>query len=403
MAKTLLILGGARYALPVIEAAHALGVRAVTCDYLPDNYAHKFSDEYINASIVDREAVLAAAQEAHADGIMAFAADPGVVAAAYVAEKLNLPFQGPYESIAILQDKERFRSFLRENGFNCPELSIFHSSQEAEQKAFGLSYPVIAKPVDSAGSKGCSRVDDPLQLGKAVEYALSFSRDGRCIVEQFLEKKEETSDSDGFLVNGEFDCISFTSQLFDTEAPNPYAPVAYTMPAKMSMKYQDELKGELQRLATLLDLREGIFNIETRVAIDGKAYIMEISPRGGGNRLAEMLRYATAGKVDLVRASVQACLGMDVDCVSEPEYDGFWYQLMLHSEKPGVFEGIEYVEGFKAAHLIEEQLWIEPGDLVESFKGANDAFGSVFLRFNTQDELDRFAANPKQYMTVLVR
>ena len=35
--KTLLLLGGARYALPVIEAAHDLGARVVTCDYLPDN------------------------------------------------------------------------------------------------------------------------------------------------------------------------------------------------------------------------------------------------------------------------------------------------------------------------------------------------------------------------------
>ena len=63
MSKTLLLLGGARYALPVIDAAHELGAKVVTCDYLPHNYAHTFSDQYINASIVDNEAVLAAAQQ----------------------------------------------------------------------------------------------------------------------------------------------------------------------------------------------------------------------------------------------------------------------------------------------------------------------------------------------------
>ena len=128
MGKTLLLLGGARYALPVIESAHELGARVVTCDYLPDNYAHRFSDGYINASIIDKDAVLAAAREIGADGIMSFAADPGVTSAAYAAEKLGLPFQGSFESVSILQDKNRFRSFLRENGFNC------HRSHRGERR-----------------------------------------------------------------------------------------------------------------------------------------------------------------------------------------------------------------------------------------------------------------------------
>ena len=99
MSKTLLLLGGARYALPVIKAAHELGAKVVTCDYLPHNYAHAFSDDYINASIIDNEAVLAAAKQCKADGIMSFAADPGVVSASYAAEKLGLPFQGSYEAV----------------------------------------------------------------------------------------------------------------------------------------------------------------------------------------------------------------------------------------------------------------------------------------------------------------
>lgn len=58
-----MILGGSRYVLPVIEAAHELGIYVITCDYLPDNIAHKYSDEYCNVSIIDKEATLKAAQE----------------------------------------------------------------------------------------------------------------------------------------------------------------------------------------------------------------------------------------------------------------------------------------------------------------------------------------------------
>lgn len=402
MSKTLLLLGGARYALPVIHAAHEVGAKVITCDYLPNNFAHAYSDGYINASIVDNEAVLAAARECNADGIMSFAADPGVVAASYAAEKLGLPFQGSYEAVSILQDKERYRAFLRDNGFNCPELHIYRSADEAATDADAITYPVIAKPVDSAGSKGCSRVDGPEGLKAAVEHALEFSRDGRCIVEQFLEKEGDSSDADGFVSGGKFSCVSFTSQLFDPAVPNPYTPAAYTMPASMPSWAQAELVSELQRLADLLGLRDGVFNIETRVATDGRAYIMESSPRGGGNRLCEMLKHATAGKTDLVLAAVKAALGEPVGELSMPEYDGFWYQQMLHSDHDGAFAGIEYAPGFEDAHVAEEQLWVKTGDKVEAFTAANHAFGSVFIRFDSQAELDEFRAAPGEYMRAKV-
>ena len=61
--KKLMILGGSRYALPVIDAAHKLGIYVITCDYLPDNIAHKYSDEYCNVSIIDKEKTLEYAQK----------------------------------------------------------------------------------------------------------------------------------------------------------------------------------------------------------------------------------------------------------------------------------------------------------------------------------------------------
>lgn len=79
--KKLMLLGGIRYLLPVIKAAHEKGYYVITCDNLPDNIAHKYSDEYVNVSIVDKEAVLAVAKEKKIDGIMSFGVDPGVVSA----------------------------------------------------------------------------------------------------------------------------------------------------------------------------------------------------------------------------------------------------------------------------------------------------------------------------------
>ena len=157
--KKIMLLGGIRYLLPVINAAHEQGYYVITADYLPNNIAHKYSDEYVNVSIIDKEAVLKVAQEKQIDGIMSFGVDPGVVAASYVQNKMNLPSFGPYESVEILQNKDRFRAFLKEHNFNVPWAFGFASKEEAWDARTKFAYPLIVKPTDSAGSKGCTRVD----------------------------------------------------------------------------------------------------------------------------------------------------------------------------------------------------------------------------------------------------
>lgn len=185
--KKLMLLGGIRYLLPVIKAAHEQGYYAITADYIPDNIAHKYSDEYVNVSIIDKEAVLAVAKEKQIDGIMSFGVDPGVVAASYVQNKLNLPSFGPFESIEILQNKDKFRAFLTDNGFNVPWAKGYSTEEEALADASNFSLPCIVKPTDSAGSKGVTRVDSLAGLEKAVKYAFEHSISHRIIVEEFIE------------------------------------------------------------------------------------------------------------------------------------------------------------------------------------------------------------------------
>ena len=98
---------------------------------------------------------------------------------------------------------------------------------------------------------------------------------------------------------------------------------------------QEELASELQRLITLLGLRTSIYTIETRESNNGKAYIMECSPRGGGNRLAECLEYATG--VKLVENAVRAAMGMQIIGVTQKPNDGCWAEVVLHSEHNGIF------------------------------------------------------------------
>ena len=398
--KKLMLLGGLRYLLPVIEAAHRLGIYVITCDYLPDNIAHKYSDEYHNVSIVDKEAVLELARKLQIDGIMSFAVDPGVVTAAYVQEQMELP-GNPYESVCILQNKDSFRNFLTQHGFNVPKAKGFASMEDALAEKYWFPWPVIVKPTDSAGSKGVTRVDRLEDLEPALKVAFDHSISGRVIVEEFIEKQGCSSDTDCFSVDGQLKFVSFSAQRFDEDAPNPYTPSAYSWPSTFTPAQEEELTSEIQRLLTLLGMRTSIYNIETRVGTNGKPYIMEVSPRGGGNRLAEMLRYATG--VDLITNAVRAAVGEEVVGVEQKPYKGAWAEVVLHSDKDGIFKELSVNVSAVNAKVVETDLWVKPGEPIRAFKGANDAIGTLVLNFSSEAELISALKGVADWITVKVQ
>lgn len=398
--KKLMLLGGIRYLLPAIEAAHKHGCHVITVDYLPDNIAHKYSDEYHNVSILDKDAVLKLAQELHIDGILSYAVDPGVVTAAYVAEQLNLPFSCSYETACILQDKSKFRQFLTNNGFNVPHAKGYTSVDEALKEIDMYHWPVIVKPVDSAGSKGVTKVEEPQKLRKAILHALDESHNGHFIIEDFLEKEGLSSGSESFYVDGELRYNAFYDQYFDAEATNPYTPSAECWPSNKSESILNDVRGQLRKLGHLLQFRTGLYNIEWRVS-NGKVYLMEVSPRAGGNRLAEILNYAT--DVDIIEAEISKAIGENIPDVHEPNYNGFFAILVLHSKKGGIFRGVSIDSSFKAKHIIEEEYRVKNGTIIGAFSGANAAIGTLFLRFNSRDELTDALEYQNRWLNVLIK
>lgn len=398
--KKLMLLGGISYLIPAIKTAQSHGIHTITVDYLPNNIAHKYSDEYHNVSIVDKDAVLQLAQKLKIDGIVSFAVDPGVLSAAYVAEKMGLPFQCSYESACILQDKSLFRHFLAIHGFNTPKAKGYKDMELAKADADKFEYPVIVKPVDSAGSKGVTRVDSPEFLSSAIKIAAQSSISKSIIIESFLEKEGFSSGSESFAVNGQLLYNGFYDQYFDEEASNPYTPSGECWPTSKKDIHLQEIKAELQRLFDLLHVKTGLFNVEWRLCKDGKCYLMEVSPRAGGNRLAEMLKIAT--NIDIIDAEICKAVGIPLMPIEEPKYNGYFSILVLHPEKAGIFQGLLISDKFKSNYLIEEEIRIKIGEYVEPFTGANTAIGTLFLHFKSYEEMFSIMNHYKKYVKILV-
>ena len=201
------------------------------------------------------------------------------------------------------------------------------------------------------------------------------------------------------LLRGKLKFVSFSTQKFDENCENPYTPAAFTWPASISKIHQEELTNEIQRLLTLLNMKSSIYNIETRECTNGKAYIMECSPRGGGNRLAEMIRYMTG--VDMITNIVKSALGMELDVIEQKEIKDNWAEIILHSEKEGIFEKLWISEEI-SSNIVENDLWIETGTHVGGFSGANEAIGTMVLKFDSEIQMNNVLNNQNNYIKVIV-
>ena len=161
--KRILMLGGAMQQIPIIRQAKEMGLYVITCDYLPSNPGHTLADEYHNVSTTDLEGVLRLAEGLEIDGIVAYASDPAAPTAAYVAEKLGLP-GNPYESVKLCTEKDLFRAFLKEHGFNCPEAKGFRTYEEAAAEIG--RFRTVAGNVASRGRRGGEK---PLPRGEGED------------------------------------------------------------------------------------------------------------------------------------------------------------------------------------------------------------------------------------------
>ena len=206
------------------------------------------------------------------------------------------------------------------------------------------------------------------------------------------------SSADIFTINGILVYPAYSAQLFDKDAANPYTPAIEIWPASMEQCYQDDLTEQLQRLFTLLEVMTGIYNVESRVCSNGKAYIMEVSPRGGGNRIAELQDMATSQS--LIRAEICKALSIPLKEITTPEYDGVWCNYILHSSVEGTLESIDINPEFKQKYVKDKGFIVEKGDYIMPFTGANTSLGTIFLRVETRKELDLLLSEIDKYIQI---
>jgi biotin carboxylase len=140
----------------------------------------------------------------------------------------------------------------------------------------------------------------------ALDVALTFSKSGEAIVEEYIDGHQGTLE--GWLRHGEIAWYA----LFDREtAPFPHtATYGHALPSVLTARQQAAALETVTRLWRALGVSEGPFDCDFVLAGD-TVFILEVSPRLGGNAICELVRSAFG--FDLVTHTVRWACGENVD------------------------------------------------------------------------------------------
>ena len=164
-------------------------------------------------------------------------------------------------------------------------------------------FPLVVKPVDNMGARGCSLVKNLSELRKAAATALQYSRSGRIIVEEYIEGSEFSIE--GLVFGGRL----YITALADRHIffPPYFIEMGHTIPSDCPQAIADEVISVFERGVHALGLTDGAVKGDILVR-NGKAFVGEIAARLSGGYMSGWTVPYSCG-LDITEAALTLALG----------------------------------------------------------------------------------------------
>ena len=314
--KRIFMLGAGFMQGVAIRAAHALGCTVVAADGNPSAACAAEADEFICIDLKDTARLVEYAKQLQQNGgldAVFTAATDFSAAVAAVAVACGLRGHRP-EAALNATDKVRMRKQFQKHGIPSPAFTEFTAANlsAALHDPTALTgmlgdlaecFPLVIKPVDNMGARGCSLVNSRADLREAAETALRYSRSGRVIVEEYIEGKEFSIE--GLVFGGKL----FVTALADRHIffPPYFIEMGHTIPSNCSQEVADEVITVFEQGVQALGLTDGAVKGDMLVR-EGKAFVGEIAARLSGGYMSGWTVPYSSG-LDITAAALTLALG----------------------------------------------------------------------------------------------
>lgn len=376
----ILILQAGFNELGVISQLKKEGHYVIAIGNQPGLIGQQYVDEYYCQDYSQKDEVLQFMKEKKIDCICACCNDTAVLTSVYVAEKMGLQGYDSYESAEIIAHKNLFKRFARDNGIYTLPAEEFDRVEDAEEYIrTGIKYPIIVKPVDLSGGKGVARCDDEYEALEAVNNAFKMSRQKNIVIEPFILGTQH-----GFCTFLKDKKVIACCSNDEYSVVNPYRVEIDIFPASNIDKYQNILISQVEKMAELLDLSDGIFHLQYMES-NGKVYILEAMRRIIGNMYSIPATKACGFDWDCweARASIgESCL----EAPKAMKKRGYYAYRAIIAPRNGVIKEIKIDESLEK-YIFQRIILEKTGNIVENYKGST--LGIIFFEFQSNEEMKR--------------
>jgi biotin carboxylase len=391
----ILILGAGILQGPALRIAAEMGLETVVVDADPGAFCVSLADRFEKIDLKDREGIEELArslmEQGGLGGIMTAGTDFSAIVA-WAAEKLKLPGIG-YETALDASDKERMRKRFKAAAVPSPEFIIVKDPSEKES-AFSFPFPMVVKPVDNMGARGCRRVDSFQELNAAVKEALKFSRSGRVIVEEYMEGPEFSVDA--LVYRGEITiCGVADRHIF---FPPYFIEMGHTMPSAEDPATISSLLETFGKGVRALGITDGAAKGDVKLTPRGPM-IGEIAARLSGGFMSGWT-YPYSSGVLPTKGAIEIALGRKPGGL-EPEWNWTSAERAFISI-PGKVRSVEGIEKARVMPFVRDVFSrIKPGDSVSFPENNVTKCGNIISAAASRE--DAINAAEKAGRSVLIR
>lgn len=392
--KKVLLLCASHNDLGLIWALRKLGYFIISTGSMPGLIGEKYVDEYIQADYSDKNLILDIAKRKRIDVICSCCNDFGVYTAAYVAEKLGLPGYDSYETTLVLHNKDRFKKFAKQNHIPTPEAEMFSDPQQAYEFIQRAVYPMIIKPTDCSAGNGIRKVENQEEAFEAVKEAFLKSRAGRIVIEDYISGTQHgfctfllKQKVAAYCSNNEYSMI------------NPYRVEIDTFPADKDSQVSGLLIEQIEKMAKVLSLQDGIFHLQYIMNPDGKVQIIEVMRRTIGN----MYWYPASMRNGFDWNYWEARARCGLSCEGFPKGlvpEGFYAYKAILAEENGTIQSIQIPEKYEK-NLIRTVILKQEGDLITHC--TSEPIGFFFFNFSSAEEMRQVLVEDYNNSSVTVK
>ena len=376
--KKIMVLAAGLLQIDVIEKAKSMGYYVLAVDGNPKAPGFNVADKAICADIVNEETMLKIARDEHVDGVIHPCSEVSMAVMGRINDELGLSGISREQAICAT-NKHLMRKAFEKGNAPSPKSILAQDAEDAWSRLQNeFDTDAILKPSRNSGSRGIAKVSRNMDKGdfiRAYDEALSESRDHSVLIEQFIEGPEFSIEM--IVWQGEIHVLTVTDKK-TTGAPH-FVELGHNQPSCFSDTDVETLKAAAVAGVRALGVNNCACHAEAKL-MNGKAYLMEVGARLGGDFISTELTHLSTG-IDMVAAAIDVALGVEPDLSAKEEPKCVCIRYFC--PKPGKLVSISNTEVLNNPHVYLWEIYPKEGDVIPAVTSSLCRSGHVIVTEKT--------------------